>query len=86
MAEKRRVGMKKKGETKNAGCKYCNGRYGALFQVGKSPAEWQQTDGAFIMQNPGDTPGIVLMQGNTACGYFDIKYCPFCSRKLQEGE
>lgn len=78
--------MKKKKETKSAGCKYCNGRYGASFRVGKSPVEWQQTDEAFIMQSPGDTPGIVLMQWHVACGYFDIKYCPFCGRKLQGGE
>ena len=32
-----------------------------------------------------DRPGIVIYSGCKAMGYFDIKFCPMCGRKLVKG-
>ena len=36
---------------------------------------------AVVMNNP-DCPRIVIMHNDIMAGYFDVKYCPMCGRRL----
>lgn len=40
------------------------------------------TGAQLLRNNANDSVGVVLYEGNVASGYFRIKYCPICGRKL----
>ncbi|MCR3759175.1 hypothetical protein KYB31_09250 [Clostridium felsineum] len=57
-------------------CKYCK----KAKTIKVSHSDSNQPNEAIITQN--DVPGIVLLRAGCNYGYFDIKYCPMCGRKL----
>ncbi|EOU1596814.1 hypothetical protein QYB28_002953 [Clostridium perfringens] len=67
-------------------CKFCMKPFGKEFKVNRSVNKFEQPDAAFLHLLEGDEPGIVLLKRNNGCGWFDIKYCPFCGEKLRSEE
>jgi hypothetical protein len=57
-------------------CKYCKVPYGKSIVIQNTPFNNE----AQIFQLKNDTPGIALLTGGIAQGYFDIDYCPMCGR------
>lgn len=72
-------------------CDYCKEKSennhiirGKDIEINKCASATNLTE-AQIMQNENDKlPGIVIYKGTKAMGYFDIKFCPICGRKLVE--
>lgn len=63
-------------------CKYCEGEFGKDFSIIKHHTGINQPNSGQIINTKTDTLGIVLWNNKTASGCFDIKYCPFCGKKI----
>ncbi|WP_025647657.1 hypothetical protein [Clostridium perfringens] len=63
-------------------CDFCKKPFGKEFEINRSPNKFQQPDRAFLHLLVDDEPGIVLLKRDSGCGWFDIKYCPFCGDTL----
>lgn len=71
-------------------CEFCRNWHdenticGSGIKISKCANETDLT-AAQVVKNDGDrNPGIVIYASGWAKGYFDIKFCPMCGRKLVE--
>lgn len=64
-------------------CKYCDTKIGKTSKLTKGDeAEPHDNFECNIFHSDEESPGILLWNNGFYCGYFDIKYCPMCGRKL----